>query len=55
MRRSARWITHTLPERNASGRLLEKNGPERVEEIVDPEHGRSGGEICDVRVDLADG
>lgn len=32
-------IAHTLPERNASGRLLEKNGFERVGAVVDPEDG----------------
>jgi len=43
----ARWepgakrvVAHTLPERNASGRVLEKAGYEFVGEAVDPEDGR---------------
>jgi RimJ/RimL family protein N-acetyltransferase len=32
-------IAHTLPERNASTRVLEKNGLQFVREVVDPEDG----------------
>ena len=33
-------IAHTLPEKSASTRLLEKNGMRLVGEVVDPEDGR---------------
>ncbi|HAV62507.1 MAG TPA: GNAT family N-acetyltransferase [Verrucomicrobiales bacterium] len=35
-----RVIAHTLPERNASCRVLEKAGFRRVGEVIDPEDGR---------------
>jgi len=34
-----RLRVHTLPERNASTRILEKVGFERLGEIIDPEDG----------------
>jgi RimJ/RimL family protein N-acetyltransferase len=37
--RVKRVIAHTLPERNASARLLEKNGFRFVGEVIDPEDG----------------
>ncbi len=33
-------VAHTLPERNASARLLEKNGFHLLGEVIDPEDGR---------------
>ncbi len=35
-----RVIAHTLPERNASTRVLEKTGMQFVGEVIDPEDGR---------------
>ena len=32
-------IAHTLPERNASGRVLEKSGYQLAGEVIDPEDG----------------
>lgn len=33
-------IAHTLPEKNASGRVLTKNGMSFVGDVIDPEDGR---------------
>ncbi len=35
-----RVLAHTLPERNASGRVLEKAGFQCAGEVIDPEDGR---------------
>jgi ribosomal-protein-alanine N-acetyltransferase len=35
-----RVIAHTLPEPNASGRVLQKAGLSKVGEVIDPEDGR---------------
>ena len=42
-------VAHTLPQRNASTRVLEKAGMQYVGEVEDPEDGRVWRWCCDVR------